>query len=278
MSEGPAAPERQAPPPVRPWLQATPRILEALAVNAVPCWGLFHGWSFGTLLLLYWCENLLNTVFVGVRIWLHRRLTHLRGHWRVEASESITITYSTDDRREKSWKPKTFLQGFVVGNLVFTLAHGVVVWFFVLGILNSPVSAADLRRGFFGLLASMTMGLLLDARGIGRRSFAWIRALAQAALGRALVVHLGVIGGAVYLAITHRTASFFVVFVVLKVLLEVGSALPRLPALTPEQVAGVRGTVRAAGQPGQRGQPEPAWLKAAIAEQGKELEDEEVSS
>lgn len=272
--EAPADPERPPSPPARPWLQATPRILEALAVNAVPLWGLFHGWSFGTLLLLYWCENLLNTVFVGVRIWLHRRLTHLRGHWRVEDSGSITFYYTTSGGRRENWKPKTFLQSFVVGNLGFALAHGVVLAFFVLGILHSPPAETDLRRGFFWLLAGMTMGLLLDARGIGRRPFAWVRTIAQAALGRALVVHLGILGGVAFVALTHRDASFFVVFIVLKILLDVGSALP-VVALTPASLAAVRRTVLAAGKPGQ---PEPAWLKSAIAEEGKEREDEEVST
>jgi hypothetical protein len=275
MSEIPASLEQPALAPARQWLQATPRIVEALAVSAVPLWGLFHGWSFGTLLLLYWCENLLNTVFIGFRIWLHRRLTHLRGHWRVDGSDAFTFTYSTGGHGpQKKWKPKTFLQSFVIGNLVFALAHGVVLVVFVLGILNSSASGADLRRGFLWLLAGMTMGLLLDLRHIRQRPFAWVRGIAQAAQGRAIVVHLGVIGGVLLLTFTHRDASFFVVFVVLKALLEVGSALPRL-ALTPERLAGVRQTVRAAGKPGQ---PEPAWLKNAIDEERKERGDEEVVS
>jgi hypothetical protein len=275
MSDDSASSEPPAVTPARLWLQATPRILEALAVNAVPLWGLLHGWSFGTLLLLYWCENLLNTVFVGVRIWIHRRLTHLRGHWRVDQSEAINFYVKTGaGKRQVNWRPKTFLQSFVASNLAFTLAHGVVVVFVVVGLLHNPPAGADLRRGVLWLLAGMTMGLLLDARGIGRRPFAWVRARAEAALGRTLVVHLGVIGGFLFLTLTNRDASFFVVFILLKLLFEVGSALP-LPALNQRSVEGVRAAVRAAGKPGQ---PEPAWLRSALAERSKEREDEEVMS
>jgi hypothetical protein len=223
---------KQPPPTMgRLWLHALPRLIEALAVNAIPLWGLFHGWSFGTLLLLYWCENLLNTIFVGGRIWIHRRLTNLQGDWRVDQAATMTVSVTTGHGKQQTWKSTSFLQSFVVTNLVFSLAQGIIILFVVMGLLDSPPAQTDLGRGALLLLAAMTVGFFLDLPGLRRRPAAWVRARAESALGRTVVVHLGVIGGAILLIVTHRQASFFVVFVLLKVLLEVGSAFPKASLL-----------------------------------------------
>jgi uncharacterized protein DUF6498 len=238
------------------WLAATPWLIDALAGNAVALWGLLHGaWTLGSLLLFYWLTNLLNTVFVGARIWLHRTLTRKRGHWTGASDRS-----------------RTFLADFVTVNLVFTLAHGIFVGAFVFLILHLAPSTDDLRRGVLVLLGVMTTTLAMDSVTIGQRPFAWVRRRADLALGRMLVVHLGLIAGVFFLALTERPTTFFLAFVVLKLLLDVGTALPgndRLPAEPPRYVR----WVRAFGKPGEF---DADWRRAVEAEQRKLSEAEEV--
>ncbi|HYX24049.1 MAG TPA: DUF6498-containing protein [Thermoanaerobaculia bacterium] len=60
-------------------------LIQVLALNAVPLYGVYaFGWSWGTVLVLYWCETLLGTFFITLRMLLHRRLTHKRGYYRAQ--------------------------------------------------------------------------------------------------------------------------------------------------------------------------------------------------
>jgi hypothetical protein len=239
----------------RGWLAATPWLVDALAGNVVALWGLVHGaWTLGSLLVFYWLTNLFNTAFVGARILLHRRLTRKRGHWMASGGS------------------RTFLADFVTVNLVFTLAHGIFVGAFVFLILPLAPSADELRRGVLALLGVMTTTLAMDCVTIRQQPFAWIRRRADVALGRMLVVHLGLIAGVFVLALTERPTSFFIGFVILKLLLDVGTALPGSDQLPGEPPRYVR-WARKLGKPGEF---DAAWRQATEAERRKLSEAEEV--
>lgn len=202
-------------------MAALPRVLEALVVNAVPIWGLvYQGWSLSTMLLLYWLENLLNTFFIGARIWLHRRLTHKRGHWMKTGKTTVTVGAKTVK------VSTTLLADFVGTNLIFGLAHGIFVAALVFAILPQRPRLEDVGRGIRWMLLGMTVSFLLDARTLRRQPFAWIRQRVDGALGRMLVVHLTLIGGIFFIAMTNHPSSLFFVFVLIKALFDVASALP----------------------------------------------------
>ncbi len=272
MTEPPATGERTSrdAAPGR-WRQATPRILEALAVNAVPLWGLFHGWSLGTLLVLYWCENLLNTFFIGARIWLHRKLTRKRGHWTT-AEIVRTTRHGGGTETERKVVPTTLLATFAGTNLIFTLAHGVFVGAFAFLILKPGPSLADLRRGVLFLVAGMTVAFALDAARMRGLPFAWIRQRADAALGRMIVLHLSLIGGAFLLAATDEPTAFFAVFVGFKLLFDVATAFPQTQVVGPEPPRFLR-WARRIGKPGEF---DEVWRKEAEAQRLKMIQDEEV--
>src|SRR4051812_37473517 len=91
-----------------------------LLVNAVPLYGIkYLGWSIGTVLLLYWLENLLVALFTCTRIVLHRALTRKSGHWR---TGSLGVMVNN--------KPSTrgLLGEYATMAIVFTLAHGIFVF------------------------------------------------------------------------------------------------------------------------------------------------------
>jgi hypothetical protein len=254
------------------WLAAAPGVLEALAVNAVPLWGLMHGaWSLGTILLFYWLANFLNTFFIGARILVHRAVTHKRGHWMVDPVRTVTVTRGVQ-RTETRLRPTTLLANFVVTNLAFTLAHGVFVAAFVFGILKLAPSWGELRHGVLLLLTAMSTSLLVDLTQIGSKPFAWIRRRTDLVLGRMVVVHLGLIGGVFLLAMTERPASFFAVFLLLKLLFDIGTALPQLREL-PSEPPRYIGWTRRLGKPGEM---DAAWKAAVEAERQKLVEAEEV--
>jgi Family of unknown function (DUF6498) len=259
-------------PPPSSRLSALPRLIETLAVNAIPLYGLVRAdWSLATLLVVYWGENLLNTVFVGARIWLHRTLTRKRGHWSARRETTITTRVGDKTTTRVSSGTTTLLASFVTTNLVFTLAHGIFVLAFVYAILGVGPSGPSLRRGLLGILAAQAMGLVMDAATIRARSFAWIQQRADAALGRMLVLHLGLIGGAFLLAWTERPTSFFLAFVVLKLLFDLAGAMPwrgELPVEPPRLLRTLGSLVKTPGV-------EAVWKKEVEAQRRKQAEDEE---
>jgi hypothetical protein len=56
-------------------------VAQLAGLNAVPVLGVLGGaWSSATALALYWCETVLLSMLIAVRIELHRHATHKRGH------------------------------------------------------------------------------------------------------------------------------------------------------------------------------------------------------
>ena len=98
-------------------------ILSVLFNNGLVIWGLgWAGWSGPTALAIYWGENAIGTIFIALRIWLHRRLTRKRGHYR----NHLGLQVSGDGAHTiKSITDKSFLADYLRTSVVFTLGHGV---------------------------------------------------------------------------------------------------------------------------------------------------------
>jgi uncharacterized protein DUF6498 len=206
------------------------RPLTALAVVAVPAAGWFvDDWTGGTTLAVYWFETVMGCVFIGIRIVVHRRRTPRRGHFRYQAPSA----------NRRGPRNSTFLTGFVVTSAAFCTAHGV----FLAGILflldhegERQLAAVDWRSVAFGcssMLVFLGIDLAMDLRGLRGWSFWQIEQTANLGLGRVVVVHLTLIFGLLALAVTGASAAFFGVFVTLKSLFAISTALPQWQPVTP---------------------------------------------
>ena len=90
-----------------PPMHAAVAILSVLFNNGLVIWGLgWAGWSGPTALAIYWGENAIGTIFIALRIWLHRRLTGKRGHYRNHFGQTSG----------------GFLTDYLTTSVVFTLA------------------------------------------------------------------------------------------------------------------------------------------------------------
>jgi hypothetical protein len=86
-----------------------------------------------------------------------------------------------------------------------------------------------------------------------------------------LIVHLGLISGVFLFIWTERPPSFFVVFVFLKVLFDLATAVPWKREL-PEEAPGLLSALgKLAKKPGVEG----VWKKEVEAQRRKQIEDEE---
>lgn len=187
------------------------RLLSLLGVNAVPAAGVFlSGWSSATALVLYWWENFFGSLLIAARIVVHRRVTRKRGHYGGARTAAPRAS---------------FLAGFLSEMLLFTTAHGMflaVILFFLSQQQGAAagVNRTELEEGLVGMTGFLLAGLSIDLVGLRERPFAWLKHIADVALGRMLVVHLTIIfGGAAY-AYFEQPRTFFGVFIGLKVLLD----------------------------------------------------------
>jgi uncharacterized protein DUF6498 len=225
-----------------------PRVVQALGVNSVPLLGFAAAeWTQGTALALYWVENLVGALLVGVRIALHRRWTGKRGHERPPeglTSSAATVRGARGHRPpaapppRRSGPPGTFLREFMTTVLAFTFGHGVFVAaliFLVLPQHGERVDPDALRLGVMAVTAFLLLGFAWDLFSLRQRPFAWVRRLTEQTLGRVVLLHLAIIFGMLALAKFGAPRALFLVFAGLKTLADVGSAMPQreLPVEPP---------------------------------------------
>ena len=242
-------------------------LIQILALNGIALYGVyFLGWSWGTALVLYWCETLLGTFFIALRIVLHRRLTHKRGYYRAQ------LGIKQNDRPFSSFLPE-----FLTGSLVFNLGHGLFLFviLFMLrqnGETGAALHLAALQKGVTAMALVMLGSFALDCQNLRDRPFAWIRALAQRSMGRTMVVHLAIVLGMFGVMMLKTPRTVFYVFAFFKILFELGglSAGQKTPEEAPAWAAKI-GRLVPGGEEGIRAQ----YRQEARREEGLAEEDEE---
>jgi Family of unknown function (DUF6498) len=216
------------------WADRLARVFHGLilvAVNAVPAAGWFiEDWSAGTTLLVYWFENVAACLFVAARIVIHQRLSPRRGHFRYQPAEG--------DRRSVRG---SFVKGFLVTSLAFSAAHAVFLGT-ILFVLNhngerglAQVDWRSVQLGCVLVVGFLALDFIVDLRGLRTWPFLRVEQTAYRGLGRVVVVHLTLIFGLLGVALTGAPSALFGVFVVLKTLYALSSALPQWEPATPPE-------------------------------------------
>lgn len=244
-------------------------VLAVLAIVAVPALGWFiEGWSGATTLVVYWFETLAGSLFIAIRILMHRRWSPRMGHYRYEASGTA----------RGSPQSSSFVAGFLLTSLVFTAAHGLflAVIIFLLGRTGQgELSEIDWRSARFGcvlVLSFLCVDLLADLTTLRRWSFWQIEHTAQRGFSRVIVVHLTLIFGIFGIALTGASSTLFGVFVVLKSLAALSFVLPQWePARPPEWMSRLMNRLPNV-HPGERF--EDVWIKDQSDERARRERNE----
>jgi hypothetical protein len=201
-------------------------LIRVLVLNAVPLYGVFAaGWSWGTILALYWCESFLGGLLILLRMVIHRGLTRKRGYWRGQ----LGLTVSTDDSEPRVFK--SFVAEFATTTLAFGAAHLIFLALLLAFAGRDPGAAIQrqpLERGLAVIALLLLGGFVVDLQGIGQRPFAWIRALAHGAMGRTVVLQATVIAGVFAVMFFKIAHAPFWLFAVYKFLFEIGGVIPAL--------------------------------------------------
>jgi hypothetical protein len=187
------------------------RLAETLGVNSLPVVGVFAGdWSWATALAVYWAENLIATVLIGLRLWLHRR-------WRAGAAAPADVRISAPGP-------------FVGTALAFTAAHGVFLVLVFAMVTKFWPDLATLRQALLALIVMQGLAFGLDLWTLDEWPASRVNERADHLLGRVVLVHLSIIAGMIGFAIFDTEWAFFAVFAGLKALSDIGQLLPRAAA------------------------------------------------
>ena len=191
-------------------LRRLTKIVELLGVNAVPVLGVFAGeWSSATALSVYWAENLIASLLIGARLYLHRR-------WNGVAAPSAGGS-------------AVMAPGAFLGSAIpFTLAHGVMLAAVFAAVVKVAPDLANLRQAVFALLVVQGLAFGVDLWTLERWPAHRVNERADFLLGRVVLVHLSIIAGMVLAAWLDRPGAFFAFFVGCKVLSDLTQFLPRI--------------------------------------------------
>lgn len=228
------------------------RLFLAGARNLVPATGWFlGGWAASTALVVFWFENLILTVLIGVRILVHRRQTRTRGH------------------------EGGFLARFLTPALFITIAQAFFLAFVLGAVLDAPLDRAEIVTGLQWLLAAHILSLTFDLFSIGDWPFSEIRGRVDWVLGRVVVVQFCIIGGMFLFAAMDEPAWFFSLFVAIKVVMDLASLLPQWKPTADPPAALVWLTGLFPPQKG-KGSFQDHWRRERAAELARQASDEEV--
>jgi len=239
-------------------------LLMALVNNAIPAIGVvFFGWSVSLILLLYWLENLTGSILWHRIVRRHEALTGLRGHFRNQMGVSANNRQIT-----------RFSSEHATGSIVFTAGHGIFLFVFAAALLDGATLLAQwhwvmLLAG--AVVAGTAAEILPHHRQLERQSFAWLRAQAKISLWPVITMHLGVIFGGMALAMESSGVAMAVLFIALRVVVDIGRAHAKKNARWREPPTPPR--VPDTLQPGSIRE---AMYKAQLAEYEEQLRDEEV--
>lgn len=193
--------------PAAPW---PPSAYVLIAVNAVPVVGvLFFHWTVFSVILLYWCENVIVGVFNVLRM-----LTAEPGDVGVWIGKGFIIPF------------------FCVHYGMFTFIHGI----FVIGLFGGgfkpgagfPGAGTFWRIAQENYLGWAILGLAVS-RGIsfvtnylvnGEYKRASLQQLMQQPYGRIVVLHLAILGGGFLVMALHSPLMGLLLLVALKIALD----------------------------------------------------------
>ncbi len=214
-----------------------PKILGALAPNAIPVYGvLYLDWSAPQLLVVFWAESMVIGLTNTARIVHHRKLTGVLGH-RIAQLGIQQTALETDPERTGSYLGRyatvlfflTFAHGlFLGGSLLLAewsdLGGKEVSWIPDLG---------ELRIALLGMIGVALGQLVFDLIHLAEKPFSWLKYRVEVSMGRLLVLHMSLILGVLAIDVYRSPTALLILILAFKTSVDLLS-LTGSPVMPPK--------------------------------------------
>ena len=183
-----------------PWL-----LVRSLLLNSVPLYGvLVAKWSWGTILALFWCENLIGGLLAILLMLVHRPLTRKGGYQKSSVNE--------------------FILGFLGASLGAAAFLAFILCLWMAGEPGATIHPPALLKGLKVTSILLLGWFVVDLSGLSRRSYAWVRGRADDAMAWTAAMLFTIFFGTILCAILRAPIAFFWVFLAIKLAVEIGAA------------------------------------------------------
>jgi len=242
------------------------RLLLVVVVNGIVIYGIgWAEWNGATALAVYWIETIVGGLLGAARIWLHRRWTRKKGHYRAQLGVTVG--------GEGNAKPiNSFFVEYLTLIIVFSVGHAVFLGFFLYGILKQHPDPVLLKQGALAVVLCQIVGFLADLSTLHTMPFAVLKRMAGASAGRVVLIQFAIIGGMFLAAMSNRNENFLIPFAILKLLADVAGAFSSLP----QRKTAPRWMVRLINWIWPKTDFEQYLAAEAIKDEKQEAQDEEV--
>jgi len=246
--------------------------LTFLGINAVPATGwLLDDWTSGTMLAIYWFENVAATLFIAGRIVLQQRWKPMRGHFAYTGREGA--------KRNQG----SFVRGFLQISLIFSAAHGLFLGLILVMLSNrgtgEPSVSVDWHAVAIGsgIVTLLLVGdFLLDLRVLRTWSFADLERLVERNIARVLIVHMTIVIGMAVVAYTDAARGLIIVFIALKTLNDLNTVIPQWqPDKPPQWLSTAMNKVPNVSKKHKGETFEEFWAKDQRAEKNRRIANEQ---
>jgi len=183
-----------------PWL-----LVRSLLLNSVPLYGvLVAGWSWGTILALFWCENLIGGLLAILLMSIHRPLSRKLGYAGSSVSE--------------------FILGFLMSNFGAAAFLAVILYLWMAGEPGAAIHLPALLKGLKVTSILLLGWFAVDLSGLRKRSYAWVRGRADDAMAWTAAMLFTIFFGTLVCAVLRTPVAFFWVFLAIKLAVDLGAA------------------------------------------------------
>jgi hypothetical protein len=184
-----------------PW-----QLIRSLLLYSVPLYGvLAAGWSWGTLLALFWCENLLSGMLAILLMGIYRLLL-----WKAPSPASSFL--------------KEFIPAFLACSFGAAAFLGVILYGWLGDAPGAAVSQPAVLQGVKITAFLLLGGFVVDLSGLRKRSFAWVRRRPDNALAWTALMLYVIFFGTLITAVLRAPKAFFWVFLTFKLAVDLGAA------------------------------------------------------
>lgn len=220
-----------------------------MGINAIPAFGwFFSDWSSGTVLGVYWFENLAASLLMALRILIHQRLNPRKGHFKYDPGKEA-----------RQSRQGSYLSYFFTIAMVFTLAHGIFLFGFIFVLTQNghedivELNFPELFQACKWMLIILSLNFVADLITLREKSFEWLENYGNRTIGRVMVVHLTLVLGLGAVALTGMSKAFFAIFITFKTLCDLSTMFPQWnPKEPPPWLCRIMDKVPNAQKPGMK--------------------------